>query len=170
MSPSGSTLGITAVCACPFIINPLLFANLGAVELETSKEDDAQGDWNGSPYNLCRVQSSSQSLAERIALLLGLLLALGCRVVPGPRCCWCWSAMEGGAEERRCAPGEEGRGHVGCVGEGITTRPCVVQYSRARIADERNVLMGIAPRPAANSALHCFFQHSSPSLAFPRRR
>ena len=54
--------------------------------------------------------------------------------------------MKGGAEEGRCAPGEEGRGHVGCVVDGdITTRPFpgVVKHSRAWIAGECGVAVGI---------------------------
>jgi hypothetical protein len=69
--PHTSTIAFTVVIpARPFIIDPLLFANLGTVQLETSKEDNAKGDRDRSPHNLCPVESGPQSLAEGLALLL----------------------------------------------------------------------------------------------------
>jgi hypothetical protein len=61
------------VPARPFIIDLLLFASLGPVELEAPEEDNAQRDGNGPPYDLCRVERSAQTLAERFPLLLRLL-------------------------------------------------------------------------------------------------
>ena len=61
------------VPARPFIIDLLLFASLGPVELESSEEDNAQRDGNGPPYDLCRIECGAQTFAERLSLLLRLL-------------------------------------------------------------------------------------------------
>jgi hypothetical protein len=61
------------VPARPFIIDLLLFASLGPVELEASEEDNAQRDRDRSPYDLRRVERCAQAFAERFPLLLRLL-------------------------------------------------------------------------------------------------
>ena len=77
MSPDELAFAVTiAICPRPFIVDSLLLANLGAIQLEASEEDDTQGDGNRSPYDLCPVEGNSQSFPERITLLLRLLLAL----------------------------------------------------------------------------------------------